>query len=115
VELLLGVLIGLTAAALGLEIRNAVVLKQVQNRLTHQLSEFQKQNDHSFQRIHQEHAELLARMEARFNHVQVDFTRELDAQRAHLDGEQLKRMEELKRELNQAIDRLENFLREPLI
>ena len=87
----------------------------MQTQLTRLLTDFQKQTDQSLLRTHQENAELLASTEVGFNHLKADFTRELDAQTTHLDGEQLKRMEELKRELNQAMDRLENFLREPLI
>lgn len=114
-DALLWIVMGLSVATLGLAV--ALLLLSVNNskRVLNQLSRHellqQRLLEEDRKLAAERHAELLARLER----MQRELERTMQNHTEHSDRERAETLAKLRQELSDSIDRLENFLREPIL
>lgn len=114
-EILLGLVAVLAAASLGLNIWLILLLRQTTRQVSSGISTLQTQASNQFKKNEQNRKQQQGEILARIEQLKLELSQELSQQTEHLDTERIKVLGEMRHELSAAIDRLENFLREPLI
>lgn len=114
-DALLWIILGFAAATLTLAVVLLLLMVKSSKRVLNQLSRHELHQQRQLEEDRKLAAERYAELLGRIEKMQRELERTMQNHTEHSDRERAETLAKLRQELSDSIDRLENFLREPIL